>query len=64
MGLRFAAGDSGTRAGAESFVVADVRGVTSLSLSVLAVVSEPSVSSCQLCTFRSNKCLPEYTTRV
>ena len=33
-GTRFATGDSRTRAGTESLVVADVRGVTSLSKSV------------------------------
>ena len=32
--IRFATGDSRTRAGAESLVVADVRGVTSISMSV------------------------------
>ena len=33
-GIRVATGESRTRAGAESLVVADVRGVTSLSMSV------------------------------
>ena len=33
-GIRFATGDSTTRAGAESLVVADVTGVASLSMSV------------------------------
>ena len=39
-GIRFAAGDSGTRTGAESLVVADVRGVTYISLSVDVKLTE------------------------
>ena len=39
-GLRFATGDSRTRAGAESLVVADVRCLTSLSMSVALAAVE------------------------
>ena len=38
-GIRFANGDSRTHTGAESLVVTDVRGVTSLSTSVEAVAA-------------------------